>query len=65
MEGTRLFAGTFGDRSSILTYLRTVSSETLVFLDISAIDMPSRCICLISCITGILIISFLTSFVED
>lgn len=65
MEGTRLFAGTFGDRSSILTYLRTVGSETLVFLDISAIDMPSRCICLISCITGILIISFLTSFVED
>ena len=37
----------------------------VVFLDISAIDAPSRCICLISCITGILIISFPTSLVED
>lgn len=41
MEGTRLFAGTFGERSAILTYLRTVGSETLVFLDISAIEEPS------------------------
>lgn len=57
--------GNLRDRSSILVYLRTVGSETLVFLDISAIDEPSRCICLISCITGISIISFLTSFVED
>jgi len=65
MEGARLFAGIFGERSAILTYLRTVGSETLVFLDISAIEEPSRCICLISCITGILIISFPTSFVED
>ena len=65
MDGTCLFAGILGDRSSILTYLRTVGSETLAVLEISAIDAPLRCISLISCITGILIISFPTSFVED
>lgn len=64
-RGRPSFCGDLRREVPILTYLRTVGSEALVFLDISAIDEPSRCICLISCITGILIISFPTSFVED